>query len=57
MSAIYLILPFALLLGFGFTVAFAWMTAKGQYDDLETPAHRILIDDVTRKGLFKEGDQ
>jgi cbb3-type cytochrome oxidase maturation protein len=25
--------------------AFAWAARKGQFDDLETPAHRMLIDD------------
>lgn len=43
MSIVYFMIPFALLLGFGFTAAFIWMAAKGQYDDLETPAHRILL--------------
>lgn len=43
MKIVYLMLPIALLLGFGFLVAFIWITLKGQYDDLETPAHRILI--------------
>ncbi len=45
MSIIYLLLPMALLLGFGFLGAFIWMSAKGQYDDLETPPYRLLIED------------
>lgn len=43
MKVIYLMLPIALALGFGFVAAFIWITLRGQYDDLETPAHRILI--------------
>ena len=45
MSAIYLMIPFALLLSIGFVAAFIWMASKGQYDDLYTPAHKILLDD------------
>jgi cbb3-type cytochrome oxidase maturation protein len=42
-------LPVALLLGFGFLATFIWLTIQGQFDDLETPAHRILIDDESIK--------
>lgn len=45
MTIIYLLIPLALLLGIGFLVAFIKMSIDGQYDDLETPAHRILIED------------
>lgn len=51
MSIIYLMLPIALLLGFGFLAAFIKMSADGQYDDLDTPAHRILIDDESSNPL------
>jgi cbb3-type cytochrome oxidase maturation protein len=44
-NAIHLMLPFALLLGLGFLAVFIWMARRGQFDDLETPAHRILLDD------------
>jgi cbb3-type cytochrome oxidase maturation protein len=49
MTIIYLLLPVALLLGLGFLAAFAWGAAQGQYDDLETPAHRILLPDPTER--------
>ena len=45
MSIIYLLLPAALVLGFGFLIAFVRSAANGQYDDLETPDYRILLDD------------
>lgn len=45
MDIIYVLLPVALLLGGGFLAAFAWGASKGQYDDLETPAHRIFLPD------------
>ena len=45
MSIIFLLMPIALLMGLGFLVAFLRMASQGQYDDLETPAFRMLIDD------------
>jgi cbb3-type cytochrome oxidase maturation protein len=44
MNILYLILPLALLLGFGFLAAFLRSSAIGQYDDLETPRHTMLLD-------------
>jgi cbb3-type cytochrome oxidase maturation protein len=40
-----LLLPLALLLAGGFGAAFAWQALRGQWDELETPALRILLDD------------
>ena len=45
MNIVLLLLPVALLLGFGFLAAFIWSASDGQFDDLETPAHRILLTD------------
>ena len=45
MDIIYLLIPIAIvLIGFG-TWAFFWSVNTGQFDDLESPAHRILYDD------------
>jgi cbb3-type cytochrome oxidase maturation protein len=49
MSALYIALPFALLLALLFLAAFIWSVRSGQMDDLETPAHRILSEDEERK--------
>jgi cbb3-type cytochrome oxidase maturation protein len=46
MSIIFLMIPMALLLGAAFVYGFFWSTSNGQLDDLETPAHRILNDDL-----------
>jgi cbb3-type cytochrome oxidase maturation protein len=48
MNVIYFLLPLALLLGFGFLGGFLWVVSQGQYDELETPAHRMLLDDESR---------
>ena len=45
MSVIYIALPIALLLAGMAVAAFIWCTRGGQFDDLETPAIRILQDD------------
>lgn len=55
MSAVYIALPFALLLALIFLAAFIWAVRSGQMDDLETPAHRILGDDEVRKSTRGEG--
>lgn len=44
MNILFLMIPMALILGIGFVSAFWWATSQGQFDDLETPAHRILKD-------------
>lgn len=49
MNIIMLMIPMALILGVGFVSAFLWATSKGQFDDLETPAHRILSEENERK--------
>lgn len=50
MSVIYIALPVALLMGFGAVAAFVWAVNRGQYDDLDTPAIRILHDDEETNG-------
>jgi cbb3-type cytochrome oxidase maturation protein len=45
MEVITILIPLAILLALSFIAGFIWMTMKGQYDDLETPAMRMLIDD------------
>jgi cbb3-type cytochrome oxidase maturation protein len=45
MNVIFILLPLALILGFGFLYGFLRMVWSGQYDELETPAHRMLLDD------------
>ncbi|HSG02375.1 MAG TPA: cbb3-type cytochrome oxidase assembly protein CcoS [Marinobacterium sp.] len=45
MDIIYLLIPIAIvLIAFG-TWAFFWSVNTGQFDDLDSPAHRILYDD------------
>ena len=55
MSAVYIALPFALLLALLFLALFIWSVRSGQLDDLETPAHRILGEDEERKPPTEKG--
>lgn len=45
MSIVYLVLPLALVLVLAAVVAFVWAARGGQFDDLHTPALRVMHDD------------
>ena len=45
MSALYIVLPLALLVAGAAVGAFVWVVKSGQLDDVDTPPRRILFDD------------
>lgn len=45
MSVIYIVVPLALLVVAAAVGAFVWAANRGQFDDLDTPAVRMLHDD------------
>ncbi len=45
MSTLYIVLPIALVIAAAAVIAFIWAARSGQFDDLETPASRVLFDD------------
>ena len=45
MEILYLLVPLSVVLVFLIGIAFWWSVRSGQFDDLESPAHRILADD------------
>ena len=48
MSILYVLIPLAILV-LGVAVwAFFWAVGSGQFDDLDTPAMRIILDDDTK---------
>ena len=58
MSILYLIIPLSVLLIIGIAWVFLWAVRSGQFDDLEGPAHRILMDDdVTQPKAARKKDQ
>ena len=46
MSVLYLVVPLAVAIVAVALYAFAWATRHGQFDDLDTPALRMLNDDA-----------
>jgi cbb3-type cytochrome oxidase maturation protein len=49
MTILYIIVPIAIILVSFFVLFFLWAVKAEQFDDLETPAHRMLIDDWNDK--------
>ena len=45
MDILYLLIPLSIVLVFLIGALFWWAARNGQFDDLEGPAHRILMDD------------
>lgn len=55
MEIIFITIPVTLIfIGVG-AALFFWASNKGQFDDLDSPAHRILFDDdIAPNSQFKE---
>ncbi|MBQ1837041.1 MAG: cbb3-type cytochrome oxidase assembly protein CcoS [Neisseriaceae bacterium] len=45
MESIYILIPISIVLVLLIGVALWWSSKSGQFDDLEGPGHRILMDD------------
>lgn len=45
MESLYLLIPLSVVLVFIIGGLFWWSLRSGQYDDLEGPAYRLLMDD------------
>lgn len=45
MESLYLLVPISVLLVFIIGALFWWSLRSGQFDDLEGPAYRMLLDD------------
>lgn len=53
MNTMIFMISVALILSAIFVVCYLWALSAGQFDDLETPAHRILKDEFQSKVLMK----
>ena len=56
MEIIAVLLPLALLLGATFVGLFMWAVKTGQYEDVETPKYRMLLEDKTGPQDQKKGN-
>jgi len=56
MEIIFLLVVFSAIIAVGFLIAFIYSVKSGQFDDVETPAMRILFDDAVIKKTKGEED-
>ncbi len=54
MESVYLLIPVSVLLVFGIALAFWWSVRSGQFDDLEGPGFRVLMDDNPPQSSVEE---
>jgi cbb3-type cytochrome oxidase maturation protein len=55
MESLYLLIPVSVVLVFVIAGLFWWSVRSGQFDDLEGPAHRIIMDRDARQATeYKE---
>ena len=45
MESVFLLVPVSVILVFGIAYAFWWSVRSGQFDDLEGPGFRVLMDE------------
>ena len=61
MDILYLLVPLSLLFVFVIAAVFWWSLKSGQYEDLDGPGHRILMDDdraeIARECTTVDSDQ
>ena len=48
MDILYLLVPLSVVLAIAIGVAFWWAVRHDQFEDMEGPAHRLLLDDDDR---------
>lgn len=59
MEILYLLIPLSVVLVFAIGLGFWWSLKHGQFDDLEGPGYRILMDDDSSPpaGPARPGDE
>ena len=50
MESVFILIPISIILAFLIVYFFWWSGKNGQFDDLEGPAHRIIMDDDDTAG-------
>lgn len=54
MESMFILVPISIILAFIIGYFFWWSGKHGQFDDLEGPAHHILMDDDSTDKLLEE---
>lgn len=54
MEIVFLLIPVSVLLVFGIAVGFWWSVKSGQFDDLEGPGFKVLMDDDRPASALRE---
>lgn len=54
MSVLYVLIPVALVMVIAFVWAYVWSSKSGQFDDLTTPAMRMLHEDPVRPAVRED---
>jgi cbb3-type cytochrome oxidase maturation protein len=61
MNILFILIPISLIVMAVAIAVFLWAIRSGQYEDLEGPAHRILMDDddplIPRRPDGRSGDE
>lgn len=56
MESVFILIPISIILAFLIAYFFWWSGKNGQFDDLEGPAHRIIMDDDDTADLPASGE-
>lgn len=56
MESMFILVPISIILAFIIGWFFWWSSKNGQFDDLEGPAHRILMDDDSTEKLIEKDE-
>ena len=56
MESMFILVPISIILAFIIGWVFWWSGKTGQFDDLEGPAHRILMDDDSTEKLIEKDE-
>jgi cbb3-type cytochrome oxidase maturation protein len=57
MSSMYFLIPLSIVLLIVAIGLFVWAARRGQFDDLETPAWRVLLDDEHKPPAPRDTDE
>jgi len=57
MNILYLLVPVTLILAAAAVAAFVWAVRHGQFDDVHSPAVRMLLDDEEQIEQMEDNDE